>query len=56
MDNNKNRMRDRDKSNAELRKMEPKNKADVGMANGKVIGVHAGKHEKSRPTNDDNNH
>lgn len=49
MDNNKNRMKDREKSNAELRKMDPKNNADVGMINGKVIGVHEGKHEKSRP-------
>ncbi len=49
MDNNKNRMKDREKSNAELRKMEPKNNADVGIKNGQIIGVHDGKHEKSRP-------
>jgi len=48
MDNNKNRMRDREKSNSELRKMKPKDNADVGMINGQVIGVHEGKHEKSR--------
>jgi hypothetical protein len=49
MDNNKNRIKDRGKSNAELRKMEPRDNADVGMKNGQVIGVHEGKHEKSRP-------
>lgn len=49
MDNNKNRMKDRDKSNADLRKMDPKDNADVGIKNGQVIGVHEGKHEKSRP-------
>jgi hypothetical protein len=48
MDNNKNRMRDREKSNAELRKMDPKDNADVGIINGQKIGVHEGKHEKSR--------
>jgi hypothetical protein len=42
-------MRDREKSNAELRKMEPKDNADVGIIDGKIIGVHDGKHEKSRP-------
>lgn len=49
MDNNKNRMKDREKSNADLRKMQPKNNADVGIINGQVIGVHEGKHEKRRP-------
>ena len=53
MDNNKNRMKDREKSNAELRKMDPKNNADVGITNGKVIGVHEGKHEKSRSNKPD---
>lgn len=48
MDNNKNRIKDRDKSNAELRKMQPKNNADVGIINGHKIGVHDGKHEKSK--------
>lgn len=48
MDNNKNRMRDREKSNAELRKMKPKDNADVGIINGQKIGVHESKHEKSR--------
>lgn len=47
MKNNKNRIRDRKKSNAELRKMEPKDNADVGIINGKKIGVHNGGHEKS---------
>lgn len=51
MDNNKNRMKDRDKSNADLRKMEPKNNADVGIINGQVKGVHESRHEKSRKGN-----
>lgn len=48
MDNNKNRMKDRKKSNPELRKMKPKDNEDVGMVNGYKIGVHESKHEKSR--------
>lgn len=48
MDNNKNRIKDREKSNTELRKMKPKENADVGIENGQVIGVHEGKHEKHR--------
>ena len=48
MDNNKNRIRDRKKSNAELRKMQPKDNADVGIINGEKIGVHDGDHEKSK--------
>lgn len=47
MDNNKNRMKDREKSNAELRKMDPKENADLGIIGGAKIGVHDGKHEKS---------
>lgn len=48
MDNNKNRMKDREKSNPELRKMRPKENADAGIVNGQVIGVHERKHEKRR--------
>lgn len=48
MDNNKNRMKDREKSNADLRKMKPKDNADVGIINGQKIGVHESRHEKSR--------
>jgi hypothetical protein len=48
MDNNKNRMKDREKSNPELRKMRPKDFADAGIINGEKIGVHDGKHEKSK--------
>lgn len=48
MDNNKNRIKDRGKSNPELRKMKPKENADVGIENGQVIGVHESKHEKHR--------
>jgi len=47
MDNNKNRTKDREKSNATLRKMEPKDNADKGIINGHKIGIHDGKHEKS---------
>jgi len=46
MKNNKNRMRDRDKSNAELRKMKPKENADVGIIDGKHTGTHESRHEK----------
>ncbi len=48
MDKNKNRIKDREKSNPELRKMEPRDNAHAGMINGKVIGVHESKHEKRR--------
>lgn len=34
MDNNKNRMKDREKSNPELRKMKPKANEDVGLSMG----------------------
>ena len=53
MDNNKNRIKDREKSNAELRKMQPRDFADVGIKNGQIIGVHEGKHEKSRTNKKD---
>lgn len=46
MNNNKNRMRDRGKSNPELRKMQPKDNSDIGIIDGKKIGVHESKHEK----------
>ena len=39
MDNNKNRLKDRPKSNAELRKMNPKEKSDLGVIDGKKIGA-----------------
>ncbi|MDF2484181.1 MAG: hypothetical protein K0R46_349 [Herbinix sp.] len=48
MDNNKNRNKDREKSNTELRKMKPKENADVGIVNGQIIGVHESNHEKTR--------
>ncbi len=47
MDNNKNRMKDREKSNPELRKMKPKDNSDAGIINGEKIGVHQSKHEKN---------
>ena len=46
MDNNKNRMKDRKKSNPELRKIDPKRNSDVGIIDGKKIGIHETKHEK----------
>ena len=46
MDNNKNRMKDREKSNPELRRMKTKENEDVGIANGHKLGVHESKHEK----------
>ena len=39
MDNNKNRMKDRPKSNAELRKMYSEHGADIGIENGQKIGA-----------------
>lgn len=53
MNNNKNRMKDREKSNAELRKIEPKDNANVGIMKGKILGLHDGKHEKNRPDTKD---
>lgn len=47
MDNNKNRLKDRPKSNAELRKIDPKGNADLGIKEGQKIGVHESEHEKS---------
>jgi len=38
VDNNKNRLKDRPKSNAELRKMNPKDDSDLGIIDGKKIG------------------
>ncbi len=43
MDNNKNRMKDRPKSKAELRKMEPKENADLGIIDGEKIGSRGNK-------------
>lgn len=48
MNNNKNRMKDREKSNADLRKIDPKDNDGVGIVDGQILGVHEGKHEKSR--------
>jgi hypothetical protein len=46
MDNNKNRMKDRPKSNPELREIKPKRNADAGIVKGQKTGVHESKHEK----------
>ena len=48
MDNNKGRIKEREKSNPELRKMQPKDNAGAGIIDGNKIGVHDGKHEKSK--------
>jgi hypothetical protein len=41
MDNNKNLFKTDDKSNAELRKMFPKDGADIGFVDGNKIGSHS---------------
>jgi hypothetical protein len=48
MYNNKNRIKDRPKSNPELRKIKPKEFADAGISDGRIIGVHSSGHEKKR--------
>ncbi len=48
MDNNKNRTKDRPKSNPELRKMKPRENADLGIVNAVKIGVHDSQTEKSK--------
>lgn len=52
-DNNKNRFKDGKKTQAELRKMYPKDGADVGIVNGIKIGSYANSKdhsEKDEPT------
>lgn len=46
MDNNKNRMKDRPKSNPELRKMKPKENAGAGIIGDRKIGQHDSGREK----------
>lgn len=46
MHNNKNRMKDKPKSNSELRKIDPSANSDKGIIDGNKMGVH-GKMEKS---------
>ncbi len=46
-DNNKNRIKGPKKSNAELRKMHPKDNADVGIINGVKIGSYANSKDHS---------
>ena len=46
MNNNKNRMKDRDKSNPDLRKIDPKGNSDAGIVHGKKLGVHKSRLEK----------
>ena len=40
-------MKDRKKGNPELRRMKPRDNAEVGMIDGEKIGVHKSKHEKN---------
>lgn len=40
MNHNKNRLKDRPKTNSELRKIKPKENADLGIENGKKTGLH----------------
>lgn len=47
MKDNKNRMKDRPKTNPELRKMKPKENADFGIINAKKIGLHDAGTEKN---------
>lgn len=47
MNNNKNRMRDREKNSPELRKIKPEENSDIGIVNGKKIGIHDSKNEKN---------
>jgi hypothetical protein len=48
VDNNKNRVKDREKSNPELRKIKPKDNSDVGIIDSQKTGVHGSKNEKSK--------
>lgn len=48
MKNNKNRLKDRPKSNPEFRKIKPKENSDVGIIDGRKIGLHESEHEKTR--------
>ena len=41
MNNNKNRLKERPKSNAEMRKMDPRGNSDLGIVNGIKLGAHA---------------
>lgn len=49
MDNNKNRIKDRSKSNAELRKIKPKENADLGVVHGEKIGHYANSKNHHEP-------
>jgi len=46
MNNNKNRTKDRPKSDPALRRMKPLENADAGIINGQKTGVHPSGHEK----------
>jgi hypothetical protein len=41
-------MKDRPKSNPELRKIDPTENADAGIVDGQKVGVHESRHEKTR--------
>lgn len=48
VDNNKNRFKERKKSQAELRKMYPKDGADVGIINGVKVSSHPNSNDNSK--------
>jgi len=48
VDNNKNRFKEGKKSQAELRKMYPKDGADVGIINGVKISSHPNSNDNSK--------
>lgn len=48
VDNNKNRFKERKKSQAELRKMYPKDGADVGIINGVKTSSHPNSNDSSK--------
>ncbi|EQB89221.1 hypothetical protein J2Z44_003935 [Clostridium punense] len=48
VDNNKNRFKERKKSQAELRKMYPKDGADVGIINGVKNSSHPNSNDSSK--------
>lgn len=47
MDNNKSRQKDRPKSNAERRKMNPKGNSDLGIIDGEKVGHYANSKDHS---------
>jgi len=46
VNHNKNRVKDRPKSDSTLRKMKPKENSDLGIINGIKTGLHSSFHER----------